>query len=261
MSNFRISFSNPWFFLLLIPAVILTLIPYFRMKKRYRRTRNRIAAIVLHLTVMLLTVAVLAGTSLEYDLPNKENEVILLVDTSDSSDLNAKQKQDEFVKSVIDYCNSKFKLGVVTFGFDQVYAAELTYNTSEIYSLYLQSEMPDNSATNISAALTYASTLFESPKSARIVLISDGIETDGEASTVIKSIAAQGIKVDTVQFSDTQSTDEVRLVDLKLPEEKIKVGQKFSVELTVQSSYEGYIPQHLSVRLPLEIKFPHVGNV
>ena len=239
MSNFKIDFSNPWFLLLLIPALILTLIPYFRMKKRYRRTRNRIVSIVLHLTVMVLTVAVLSGLSLEYDVPNKENEVILLIDTSDSSDAEAKQQRDDFVKSVIDYCDSSFKLGIVTFGFDQVYAAELTDETEELYSLYLQAPNPDNSATDISAALTYASTLFNSPKSARIVLISDGVETDGSASSVIKSIAAQGIKVDTVQFSDTKSTSEVRLVSTKNPDEKIKVGEKFLVELTLQSSFEG----------------------
>jgi len=225
--------------LLLIPAVILTFLPYFRIKKRYRRNRNRIVSMVLHLIVTVLTVSVLSGISVEYDVPNTENEVILLVDTTDSYDSDTRQKQDDFVKSVIDYCNSKFKLGIVTFGFDQVYAAEMTYETENIYSLYLQSDMPDNSATNISAALTYAASLFQSPKSARIVLLSDGVETDGDAGAVIKAIAAQGIKVDTVQFSDIQSTNEVRLVDLKQPEEKIKVGEKFSVELSIQSSYEG----------------------
>lgn len=239
MSNFKISFSNPWFLFLLIPAAILTLVPYFRMNKRYRKSRNKIVPIVLHLIVMVLTVAVISGMTFEYDVSNKENEVILLVDTSDSADPDVIQKREDFVQSVISYCDSKFKLGVVTFGFDQVYAAELTYKTEDVLSQYLQSPSPDNSATNISAALTYAASLFKSPKSARIVLISDGIETDGDASSVIKSIAAQGIKVDSVQFINTKSSDEVRLVDIKKPDEKIKVGDKFSVEITLQSSYTG----------------------
>ena len=63
---------------------------------------------------MVLTVAVLAGISLEYDMPNKENEVILLVDTSDSSDAEAKQRRDDFVRSVINYCDSNFKYKVCT---------------------------------------------------------------------------------------------------------------------------------------------------
>ena len=59
MSNFRIEFSNPWLLLLLIPAVALALIPYFRIAKRYRRTRNRVISIVLHCLVMLLCISLL----------------------------------------------------------------------------------------------------------------------------------------------------------------------------------------------------------
>ena len=61
MKNFTIYFSNPWLLLLLVPAVALTLIPYFRRPKRYRRTRNRIVSMTLHLIAMLLTVSLLAG--------------------------------------------------------------------------------------------------------------------------------------------------------------------------------------------------------
>ena len=107
MVNFSIQFSNPWFLLLLIPALFLALLPYFRMNKRYRKTRNRIASIALHITVMVLSICVLAGITFEYDLPNKENEVILLVDTSDSGSEDMEDKND-FVKSVIDNTEVQF---------------------------------------------------------------------------------------------------------------------------------------------------------
>ena len=100
MQNFSIKFSNPWFLLLLIPAVAFTLFPYFRMNKRYRKTRNRITSMALHLTVMLLSITVLSGITLEYDTPNAENEVILLVDVSDSSDQKAIEERDYFVRTV-----------------------------------------------------------------------------------------------------------------------------------------------------------------
>ena len=238
MSNFTIKFSHPWFLLLLIPAIAFTLFPYFRMNKRYRRTRNRITSMILHLTVMVLAIAVLSGITLEYDVPNEETEVILLVDTSNSGKDNADDK-DDFVKSVIDNAEDMFKLGIVKFGYDQVYAVELSTDTSDMYAKYLESPSPNNDATDIASALTYASTLFKKKETARIVLLSDALETDGKAINAIKSVSAQGIKVDTVSFPNAEVDDEVQIISLDFPKSKIKVGEKFNVTATLMSTYTG----------------------
>ena len=126
MTNFSITFSKPWLLLLLlVPAALLTLIPYFRLNKRYRCTRNRIASMALHVVIMVLAISLLAGLAIDYDLPNDKNEVILLVDASFSEEALTEEK-NQFIKAVVDSNNSAFKLGIVTFGYDQVYAAELT---------------------------------------------------------------------------------------------------------------------------------------
>lgn len=239
MSNFRINFSHPWLLLLLIPAVALTLLSYFKLGKRYRCTRNRIVSMVLHLTVMLLAITILAGITFSYFKPNTENEVILLVDASYSTTEDSQDEIDDFIKAVIDNTDSKFKLGIVTFGYNQVYAAELSNDTSKLFSSYLESPKPDTTATDIASALTYASELFNKPETARIVLLSDAIETDLEAKNIIKSVAAKGIKVDTVHFPENDIEDEVQIIDMVKPEEKIYVGQKFSVNVTIESSYAG----------------------
>lgn len=241
MTNFRINFSHPWLLLLLIPAVAFTLLSYFKLGKRYRCTRNRIVSMVLHITVMVLAITILAGISFSYYKPNTENEVILLVDASYSTSVDSQEDADEFIKAVIDNTDSKFKLGIVTFGYDQVYAAELTNDTSKLYSSYLESPKPDTTATDIASAITYASELFKKPETARIVLLSDAIETDSEVKNIIKSIAAKGIKVDTVHFSENDIEDEIQIIDMVKPEEKIYVGQKFSVNVTIESSYAGEV--------------------
>ena len=97
MTNFSIKFSNPWLLLLLIPAFLLTFIPYFRMNKRYRGTRNRIVSMVLHLIIMTLAISLLAGITFEYDMPNDENEVILLVDASYSGS-KLEDEKDSFIR-------------------------------------------------------------------------------------------------------------------------------------------------------------------
>lgn len=238
MTNFSITFSNPWLLLLLVPAALLTLIPYFRLNKRYRCTRNRIVSMALHVVIMVLAVALLAGLGIDYDLPNDKNEVILLVDASFSEEALTEEK-NQFIKDVVDSNDSAFKLGIVTFGYDQVYAAELTKDMSTVYASYLQAPLPDVTATDVESALNYAATLFEYPETARIVLISDVLETDGSVAKTIKSVAAKGIKVDTVYMSDDSRDDEVQLIGMERPEERIEVGSPFSVKLSLQSNYQG----------------------
>lgn len=239
MTNFRLNFDNPWLLLLLIPALAMTLIPYFRMNKRYRCTRNRIVSMILHTIMMTLCILVLAGFDITYDIPNVENEVLLVVDTSFSGKEN-EADMNAFVEAVINSTDSQFKVGVVTFGYDQVYAVELTDQTDGIYEKYLQAPRPNKAlaASDIASALTYASNLFRHPESARIVLLSDGAETDNKASQVIRTIAAAGIKVDTVHFPNEAVSDEVQLLSVTTPSSSIRVGETFPLELTLQSQFK-----------------------
>ena len=124
MTNFRVNFTNAWWLLLLIPAFALTLISYFKLNKRYRFTRNRIVSIVMHLIIMVLSITLLAGMTAEYYIPNTETEVILLVDYSYTLD-DSEDAVDGFIKTVVDNCDSMYKLGIVKFGYDQVYAVEI----------------------------------------------------------------------------------------------------------------------------------------
>ena len=239
MTNFKVNFEHPWFLLLLIPAIVLPLISYFKLNKRYRCNRNRITSLVLHITVMVLSIAVLAGLTFSYFLPNTDNEVILLVDSSYSNSEDSQEETDDFIKEVIASTGSKFKLGIVTFGYDQVYASRLTTKTDRTYANYVQAPKPDTTATDIASALTYTAELFKKPETARIVLITDALETDNKATDVIKAVASKGIHVDTVYFSGEEADREVQIVDLTTSDDKILVGESFSIELTVESSYTG----------------------
>lgn len=234
MTNLRIEYSHPWLLLLLIPAVALTLWPYFRSSKKYRRTRNRILSMTFHLVALVLAINLLAGINFSYEVPNLENELILLVDVSDSNG-ESREDKDDFVASVVNVCDDQYRIGIVKFGFDQKYVAELTENSAEALEKYLSSEDPDTTATDIASALKYASTLFANPKSAKIVVISDGVETDSAATSVIKGIAADGIKVDTVHFPNKEH-DELQIVDVTVPTQDIVVGEEFVIDLTLKSN-------------------------
>lgn len=164
----------------------------------------------------------------------------MLVDVTDSG-VNTEEHRNEFVQQVIAQNGKTCKLGIVTFGYDQKYAVPLTENTDNIFTQYLASlsdDLPDTTATNIASALNYASSLFTNPETAKIVLISDGIETDGLAMSAVKSIASEGIKLDTVFFPSERDND-VQLVGITVPDYSLTRGKEFELGLTVQSDYEG----------------------
>ncbi|MBQ9116805.1 MAG: VWA domain-containing protein, partial [Clostridia bacterium] len=107
------------------------------------------------------------------------------------------------------------------------------------YSGYLTSAAPDTTATDICSALTYTASLFKNPESARIVLISDALETDSEAKTIIKSLSANGISVDTVYFPDENQDSEVQIVSANASVSKVEINSPFDMLLNVQSSFVG----------------------
>ena len=235
MSGLKIIFSNPWHLFMLIPVLALTLIPYFRLNKRYRRTRNRIVSMVLHLLVASLAVFVFAGMEFLYQVPNKENEIILLVDVSDTEE-QASERRDDFVERVLrEGSYDNFKVGVVTFGFDQQYAVPLTHDVGSVFSRYLDAQLPDVHATDVAAALTFTKDLFEYPQTAKIVLVTDGKETDENAAAVIRSVAAQGIRVDTAYVSSQFQRDIVQITGVGLPDYYVTAGDECTITLSLRS--------------------------
>ena len=239
MSNFQIEFLYPWLLLLLIPAVATALFLHLRVAKRYRRTRNRICSLVLHFIVVVLSVVTLAGIHFTYDLPNTETEVILLVDETYSGEA-ATKKKNEFIENAIRDSRNICQIGVVSFGYGEpVYAVPLTLDTDNAYFDYINADKPDTSATDIAAALMYTKDLFKNKEVAKVILISDGLETDGRAAVAVKELVAEGIEVNCVYFPGEKPTQEIQLTDMIVPDFNVSVGTDFTLTANVLSSYEG----------------------
>lgn len=246
MKNLHIHFAYPWVLLVLVLAVVCTLIPYFRLSKKYRKTRNRITSIVLHLIVTVLAVCTLAGMEFRYQIPNEQNEIILLVDVSDTEG-TVTDERDAFVQLVLDDAKEdNYKVGIVTFGYDQEYAVPLTNELDGIYNQYLNAAMPDTSATNIAAALEYTKTLFNNPQTSKIVLITDGKETDREMTNVVRAIVAQGTKVDVAKIGEGFMEADVQLMGVELPTHHVTQNEECTIMLNVQSSVATSVSVKLS---------------
>ena len=238
MFNLKINCVHPWLWLLLIPAVAIALFCHFRVSKKYRRTRNRIVSLTMHLLVTVLCVAVLTNVTLDYEVYNSQNEIILVVDNSYSTD-QQKKNRDEFVKDAVMMTDPNvFKVGIVTFGYDYKLVSELSNDIGAVLSAYESApEQPDAEATNIAQAVGYAASLFTNKQSAKIVLVSDGFETDGNALTAVRNAVAEGIKVDTVCLKpDDGKNDTFSIVSCETPDYNVAENEDFTVKLTVTNS-------------------------
>ena len=251
MSNFRIEFLNsPWWLMALIPAFAIAFVLHFRIAKKYRRNRNRIISLVLHLVIMTLCIFTLSGIYFAYEETDTKNEVLVLVDLSFSSEHYGEITNDknEFVRAVIDETNSDYKVGVITFGYNQVYAATMSTDTDEVYRNYLNAELPDDSASDLAGALDYARSLFSDGVIRKIVLISDGEQTDGDAMTAIRMLSANGIQVHTAYFpNDYNHSSEVLISDIILPDYTVSLNEAFTVTATLRARGSGLSGATLSL--------------
>lgn len=232
-----IRLERPWLLLLLIPALGLMLWPFFRLSKKHRKTRNRIVSLVLHSLVLLFCVSMLAGMTFHLTTVSIKNDVILLVDASASTE-KSQDDMNGFIRSVLDEAGSDYDIGVVTFANGCVYASRMSNNADNVYNNYINSERPLANASDISSALLYARDLLSSPKNGRIILLSDGVETDGNALAAVRILADEGTRVDTVYFSPQPHDGEVQITSLELPE-RVAVGDTVQAVVTMQSAAAG----------------------
>lgn len=252
MSDFKIEFAwSPWLLLLIIPALAYILFVYFRVEKKFRRIGKRRASLVLHIIISILCIVALSGIHFSWATDEFENELVILVDCS-YSEQSSRARADGFVHDIIEANNGKCNFAVVKFGFDQVLAVKMgSHRVESSFEDYLEADEPDTTATDIRSALTYIwdpvtkksggdtnEPIISDPKTARVLLISDGLQTDRDAMSVAKLMALDGIRLDTSFFPANYPQD-AWIVDATYPDKTFDVGEQFEIDVTVHSSYNG----------------------
>ncbi len=205
----NISFDNPYLLLLFIPLLAAIIIPFAISIRKDNRTKSVIASFVFHIAIALLITLGIAGTVITNTMT--ETQVIVVADVSYSANRNL-DVLDEYIKNVEGAMPEKSKLGIVCFGKDYTLLSDIG---GEIKSV--KDAKVDDSATNIADALNYATTLFDKGVIKRIVLITDGRQTDSDASskliTSIENIYAENIYIDAIYLDDNidENTAEVQI--------------------------------------------------
>jgi len=240
MSIISITFDKPLLLLLIIPMMALALWPYLRLPLQYRRTKSRVISLIIHTVVLCLCVLLMSGLNFHKTEHFAKPDLILLIDVSDSMANNA-EKTNDFVKAVFEANGNGHNIRLVAFANGRHYVAESANDDMTAFIKYLKldkNSLPDQSATDIGQAIYYAQGLMGDKKGGRIILITDVIETDGDAIVAARAAAEAGSSVDVAFIPPVKYEKEAQLVSVDLPE-TIIAGERFSINVTAQSAASG----------------------
>ena len=196
MNNFK--FNNPWLLFLIIPLVAITIVGFFMMKKEKRYTKKNIISFALHLVISVL-ISIAFSDPCYLDI-SKETDVYVLVDAS-ASEKSSVERIDKAIKNTINEAmkTPNTKVGVIPFAKEATTLVNLGGSFDSLNNVY-NDESFDYTATNLENALLYTAEQFKPEAYKRIVLISDGCETDGEAINTIETLMESGIVVDVINL-------------------------------------------------------------
>ncbi|MBQ4101643.1 MAG: VWA domain-containing protein, partial [Oscillospiraceae bacterium] len=232
MSNIEFAFEFPWLLLAVIPGIIAVLLPFFLLPKRRRKSLKKIFPMVLHLVIVVLLVLALAGFRIARI--SDEQAMLLLIDLSDSA-ANQQESIYEQANAIMDAAKeSETPIGAVLFGGSNAYAVKLESLIKDIPVFPVNAD-----ASNLSSAMEYAASLLPSDKAKRLVLLTDGKETDGDADQTARYLATQGVRIDSIYFDTTDvDTDEVQISKFSAPS-GVYLEDELTLSAEIQSNFEG----------------------
>lgn len=247
--NARVTFSvSPWLLFLIIPAFAAVFALFFiGNKKGSRITVNRVVSAILQCLAATCCVFAISGIRLERYEPNTPEELVVLVDNSCTA-AGQRENMDGLVREVLLANEGRCRIAVVLFGYGQSVALEMgNHDAESAYGRYLAaaSVIPADGATDIASALKLAwdsspdaHPLISDPARGKVLILSDGLETDGDAIGAMKALTRDGVQIETSFFADSYLAD-ASILDVNCSEKVLFEGKECSLAVTVNSSFAG----------------------
>ena len=219
--------SEPAWLWLLLPATAIV-VGGWLAASRTLPTGRRIASLVIRLLLVACLVLSLAGLRLA--LPADRLSVVFLLDASASMLDATREDLVDWARAAVGDKPEADTAGVVVFGAN----ALVDRLPSELDELADPASQPVVGATDVAAAVRLAAAILPAGTQQRIVLLSDGNDTSGEAEEAITAAAARGIRLDVVMPAD-ESAAEV-LVDAVDAPPGARVGETIDLAVRLRST-------------------------
>jgi Ca-activated chloride channel homolog len=213
------------------PLLLLLLIPLWYLVFLFlRKNRKREFWLVAGLRTAIFTLLILALAVPQILLPVKGENVIFLVDRSDSVRNGDNIALDWIEKSV----KSKDKedaFSIVTMGKNAFLEQALSKQKLSVTEFNTK---VDGSETDIESGIQFAASILPKDSAGRIVLLTDGNETIGSSEEGAKLLKNRKIELDSVLMERATQAD-MSITDLEVPPSMYK-GEEAQISLTIDSN-------------------------
>ena len=242
--------TRPFLLLLLLLLPVLYY-GYRRSLVDLSRTQ-RIVSLCIRIIIILLLI--LGVSDLQYLKTDEKLTVMFLTDISDSISDEGLTKSTEFLNEALSSQDGNQEVGIIAFT-DRAEILKSPENNQETIvsgelklvdtkQKWLDADEEAGDTTNIAQAIETAWSVFPSNANKRIVLISDGIETKGDAVHTGLRGKDFGIQIDTVPIYPSDEP-EVMVQRIDAPAQ-VKQGAPFNLEVIIHSNHEDLAEVRLS---------------
>ncbi len=249
-----IQFDRPGWLLLLVLLVPVILLAWRGITRKGARGRAVASTVTRCFIIILLAVAIARPV---WEKTGKGVSLITVLDRSQSI---PKQLQNQAVTSLREWTSPKRRgddnrLAVISFGREVAIGSMPDHLT--IFEPAAND--PDGSATNISKGVQMAIALLPRDTASRILVVSDGNETDGQVLSVANQAKASGIPIDVLPLIYDHK-NEVMLEQVITPSQA-RFGQSVPVRIILRSVTQSNGTLHLVQNgVELDISPSHEGK-
>ena len=215
-----------------LALLFLLAVPYFfwlgRPNTPLRRWREWLS-LGLRLLILLLLVLSLAGTQVVQAADKLA--VVFLVDASDSISPTQAAQAEAFVRESIEGMEVEDETAVILFGANALVERPM----SALAELAPITSVPQALHTDIAEAIRLGLALFPAGSARRIVIVSDGAATTGDAAEAARLAASSGVSIDSYHLARAATDAEALLTDVTAPA-RVSQGEAFRIDVTAEST-------------------------
>lgn len=231
-----VTFTQPLFLVLLVLLPISAIIALPRLRRQRGKGGARLASTHawagLLFRCLLLTCVIFALAGMQSVTLNSKLAVAFLVDVSDSVRASGRDQALQFVRDALRAMRSdgNDKAAIVVFGAD----AQVERSLSELKDVGDISTQVRAAGTNVEGAIRLGLSLLPNDYAKRLVLLSDGKQTIGDADSAARLVRAVNARLDVVPLEVKQGPD-AAIERIDAPQ-RASTGQVVPLQVVVNSN-------------------------